>query len=360
MKYTVDDVQNTALNNLSGYDKNIGTWIWDITRGVAILWTKLWDAITDARSDYDPDALSGEALEAYVKSWKNISRNPANYATGYVTITGSGKVAKGTRVRNTSADIYYTINDDVTIEGSGKAAITCLSAGEVGNCEAGAIDRIILSNSGIISCTNNDAIVTGYEAESDDELRQRYYDSMLPYGSGNKQHYKMWAQEVDGVGQVQVERALNGAGTVELTIIKVDGTNADDELVSKVQECIDPLSYQGQGVGKAPLGAVVTVSKASEVDITISADIEIKAEYDNNIVINNIKNNIAKHIASINFIGNMRELSYGRVYKIILDTAGVVDCEHLQLDNGSSGDKTINQYCQGNEIFNITYALTEV
>ena len=353
MNYTTDEIQQDALDAMTGYDKTKGTWIWDIFRGVAILWNRLWDYITDVRGDYNPDKLTGEGLEAYVKAWKNIIRIGANYATGYITVTGNGTVKAGTRVRNTEKDVYYITTEDAIISEKGKIAVRCLTEGTVGNCSAGEIDRIILSAQGITSCINEEDITNGHEAESDEELRSRYYASMLPYGSGNKQHYKMWAKEIYGVGEVKVSRAPAGKGTVYVTIIKSDGTNADDELVAEVQEYIDPVSCKGQGEGMAPLGAEVTVFKADEVDVSITADIEIDAGYDKEEIFAKIETAITEYIGGLSFKNN--ELSYGKIYQIIFNNEGVVDCENLKLNTVRE-----NIYCDDNEIFKPSFTFTDV
>ncbi len=348
-----EDIRNIMLNAISGYDKTRGTWIWDIFSAVAIVNRQIWDTVNKYISKYDPANLSGAELDEYVKSWVGISRKAGEYASGIVTLIGNGTVPAGVRVVNTSNNIYYTILETVDVNGSADVAVQCEIIGADGNCDAGKIDKIMVSAGNITAITNTEAIVNGADEESDESLLSRYYDAMAPYGSGNKQHYVNWAKEVAGVGNVKVERAANGAGTVKVIIIKEDGTNADDELVSKVQEYLDPLDSQGQGNGMAPIGAVVTVTKADDCNVSIKCNISTSGEYDAATVLYNIKEAVMGYVGTLGFREN--ELSLGRVYQIILNTDGVTDCEDLMLNDGYKSIK-----CSENEVFKIDFEEVEV
>jgi uncharacterized phage protein gp47/JayE len=352
MNYTAEELQKEMLDSLTGYDKTKGTWLWDIFMGAAILGEKLWEELEDIRAGYDPDKLTGNELDVYVKSWRNLERKTASYAEGDLTVTGTGYIPEGIRCLRSEAGVYYQTTESVSIEGSGTVHIRCLSAGSAGNCDIGEINTIILSSGSITGCANETAFSSGYDEETDEELRQRYYDSMEPYGSGNKKHYEMWAREVQGVGLAKVQRAPQGAGTVSVTIIAGNGVNATDELVEKVQEYLDPIANRGEGVGMAPVGAVVTVYKATESEVDIDAELELKGEFELSEVVESIKSKINDYIGGLSFKNN--ELSYGMIYNLIFAVDGVVDCENLTINGGKE-----NIYCKDTEIFAPTYSFTE-
>lgn len=50
---------------------------------------------------------------------------------------------------------------------------------------------------------------------------------------------------------------MNGNGTVKVIVAGNNGMQLDDTIVQKVKQYIDP--EDGQGSGKAPIGARVTV-----------------------------------------------------------------------------------------------------
>ncbi len=351
MNYTASELREEMLESLQGYDKTKGTWLWDIFSAAAILGEKLWEELNDIRTGYYPDKLTGAELDVYCKSWRNIERKAATYAEGYINVKGSGTLEAGLRCQNSTSGIYYEIMQASVVTDGSRVRVRCIDAGSVGNCEAGRIDKLLLSSGKILSCTNENAFTNGIDEESDAALRQRFYDSMLPYGSGNKKHYEMWAREIAGVGLAKVQRTPDGPGTVKVVIIAQNGNNASDELVAAVQEYLDPALHSGEGVGMAPVGAVVSVCKASEVSVSIAADVEIKGEYDENEVAADVKSVINDYIGSLSFKNN--ELSYGMIYNLIFDVGGVVDCENLTIN----GDK-VNVYCGDDEIFAPIYSLS--
>ena len=64
---------------------------------------------------------------------------------------------------------------------------------------------------GIESVTNPTDFTNGYGEESDDDLRERYYSYLQdPPKAGNPAHYRLWAEEVDGVGYAKVYRTWKG------------------------------------------------------------------------------------------------------------------------------------------------------
>ena len=65
---------------------------------------------------------------------------------------------------------------------------------------------------GIAAVTNDAPATGGYDEESDDELRERYYNDLRnPNNGGNQQAYIAWALSVPGVGRVRIfPQALGG------------------------------------------------------------------------------------------------------------------------------------------------------
>ncbi|MGI6318486.1 MAG: baseplate J/gp47 family protein [Dethiobacteria bacterium] len=63
-----------------------------------------------------------------------------------------------------------------------------------------------------------DILIPGEDEETDESLRQRYFESLVSqaYG-GNIADYKQKVTALPGVGGVKVEPVWNGGGTVKLT-----------------------------------------------------------------------------------------------------------------------------------------------
>ncbi|HAU4840633.1 baseplate J/gp47 family protein, partial [Clostridioides difficile] len=71
----------------------------------------------------------------------------------------------------------------------------------------------------------------------------------------------------------------DGGGTVKLVIINSNFKVPSEDLVNLVQEEIDPIGHQGQGLGLAPIGHRVTVEGVTSTTINISAEITYKSGY---------------------------------------------------------------------------------
>ena len=148
--------------------------------------------------------------------------------------------------------------------------MTCEDAGIIGNAYFGPLIPIA-SVSGLASATLEDILIPGEDEEDDDTLRARYMDSLnsTAFG-GNIAQYKEMTEKIPGVGSVKVFPVWNGGGTVKLVILSSDGGVPSSTLVNTVQTTIDPEVNQGEGIGLAPIGHVVTVAAATGTTINLS------------------------------------------------------------------------------------------
>ncbi|MDV9338923.1 baseplate J/gp47 family protein, partial [Clostridioides difficile] len=96
---------------------------------------------------------------------------------------------------------------------------------------------------------------------------------------GNMQNYKDEVNKIQDVGGVKVYPVWDGGGTVKLVIINSNFKVPSEDLVNLVQEEIDPIGHQGQGLGLAPIGHRVTVEGVTSTTINISAEITYKSGY---------------------------------------------------------------------------------
>ena len=79
-----------------------------------------------------------------------------------------------------------------------------------------------------------DILIPGREEEDDNSLRARYFTRVRREAvSANKQHYKQWAEEVDGVGRAKIFPLWNGDGTVKVVITNANLEPASDILIKK-------------------------------------------------------------------------------------------------------------------------------
>ncbi len=213
------------------------------------------------------DTSWGEYLTKLCSEY-GVDRKAATRASGLVTFSGTARtvIPEGTLIQTYSGTQFQT-DEDIVIGESGTESVnaTAILAGSSGNVEAGSIIQIPISIVGVASVTNEKAMTGGYNAESDEDLRARYYEMIrTPATSGNANHYHEWAMSVTGVGAAKVKPLWNGPGTVEVLILDSNGNTADEKLISDVSSYIESVR---------PIGATVTVRSPTTYPINVSVDI---------------------------------------------------------------------------------------
>lgn len=166
-------------------------------------------------------------------------------------------------------DLNYVVIERI---GSGEYILECETTGNEGNLFFGNLIPIDYIE-GLESAELTELLIPGEDEEDVEAFRTRYFNSFeADTFGGNRADYKEKVNSIPGVGGVKVYRAKYGAGTVGLTIINSNFEKPSQTLIDTVQEIIDPLDEQGEGVGLAPIDHIVTVSAVNEfpIDITLN------------------------------------------------------------------------------------------
>jgi len=151
----------------------------------------------------------------------------------------------------------------------------CEQTGAIGNTEFGRL--IPIQNiEGLARAELTDILIAGDDEESDEELRERFYEVVNepPFG-GNIADYKQKINAIDGVGATKVFPVWQGGGTVKCTIISSDWNPPSQTLLDDVQTIIDPLQNQGVGLGLAPIDHTVTIAGVQSVTIDVETTITL-------------------------------------------------------------------------------------
>jgi uncharacterized phage protein gp47/JayE len=328
---TVGEIQTEILNNIPDtYQKTVGFEMWDFSRACATVISGLSSDLDVVYGKNDVDNLSGDELEKWVFQRKGLTRKPATFATATLHIIGTFEIKAGD-IFETAGGIQFKAIADTT---SSPVQVQCLIAGALGNVIADSITLMPVTIAGIISVTNPLAATGGYEAESDDSLRERYYEvCQAPPTSGNVYHYKIWSKEITGVGDAKVFPLAFGVNTVEIVIVDSNKEPASNDLVEQVQDYIDP-DISGRGEGQAPIGAYCTVNPATAKNIDVSCKIKLDGTCTLEEATANINTAIVKYNASIAFKSDF--VSFAHVGSYILSSAGVDDYSDLTINTGVS------------------------
>ena len=338
------------------FDKTEGSFFYDLHKPTAIELENQNKKIDETKSKFDLENLSDEELENAIKDRSGIERKEATYSNGQVYIEGAigSQISKGDLVA--SDNVNFISQENIILESESiYLEVKCEEPGQIGNVPVGAIKYFPKTISGISLVKNENAFTNGYEAETDESLLQRHYEKVrTPATSGNRRHYKNWAKEVTGVGSARVFSLWDGGGTVKVLILNQNKEIAAQTLIDSVQEYIDP-GVTGTGDGTAPIGAKCTINTAVSNTINISLSPILDNSFDENVILQNVKDNINGYFKSISFekdiTGQTEEIhvidnvSYAQIGKNILDSEGVLDYSNL-LVNGD----IINIDLQANEV----------
>jgi uncharacterized phage protein gp47/JayE len=159
--------------------------------------------------------------------------------------------------------------------------LECETAGTDGNLYLGKMTPVDYIY-GLTSAELTEVLVYGEDEEHTEVFRKRYLESINTQAfAGNVADYKQRVKALDGVGQVRVYRAdeWNGGGTVKLVITDSNNGVPTTELISEVQEAVDPIENTGNGMGFAPIGHIVTVAGVKDYTIDVELKITLKSGY---------------------------------------------------------------------------------
>lgn len=291
-----------------------GTFQYDALASNSIETAKLEVELEQAYKAAFADTAWEEYLTMRTREY-GVNRKSATKAVGKITVTGTGRVPEGSLFATQSGIRFVTI-EDAQIEKSGEIKIEAVESGASGNVSANLITEIPMSIPGINAVTNPTLTYDGFDEETDTSLLERYlFKVRNPATSGNKNHYILWAREIEGVGDARCIPTWNGPGTVKVIIIDDNHESASADLVKKVYDYIEK---------ERPIGATVTVVAATPVLVNIAA--KIIGEVDET----EFRKSVNAYFTEIGF--NSGYVSIAKIGKILLECTGVKDYDNLTLD----------------------------
>lgn len=239
-------------------------------------------------------------------------------------------------------DIYYTVSK---LQKEEKELffyeLICNEEGSIGNIEGGKLTPTrTISNLNLAEIYK--LAILGEDEEDTEDFRERYFETIksIAYG-GNIDDYRKKVKAIDGVGLVKVIPVWNGGGTVKLIITDSEFKEPTSELISKVQEIIDPIPFHQKGVGVAPIGHYVTVVGAKPRKINITCEIlksrdsnleeikrEIKSDVEEYFKLQRKKWATYEKVDSSIYVEN--DIRLAKITSIVLNVADVIDYETIK------------------------------
>ncbi|MER2039724.1 MAG: baseplate J/gp47 family protein [Solibacillus sp.] len=331
MAETVQEIHARMLRNTGdSFDKSNGSFIFDAEKAGAIEFSRQQKKIEGIQRKQNITNLTGDELTLAVYERTGIRRREATKSKAHVIISGSqgATISIGDYVATDT--VNFIVLEEKTIDETGSmiVLVECEFAGRIGNIPPNSINRFPTTLTGLINVYNPEAINNGYDAETDAELLERYFERLQnPGKSGNPAHYKEWAKETVGVGDAKVFPKFNGPLTMQVVIINQDRLPAAAELVNEVYEHI---------ARSMPFGVdELSILSADSLLINLQVSLSIKEGLVEAAVIEQLKNNITElYFKELAFKSDV--VSYAKIGSIIIDTEGVLDYQNLLVNGGTA------------------------
>lgn len=194
--------------------------------------------------------------------------------------------------------------------------------------------------------TLGEIYLAGADEESDDSLRKRYQELITKATeNGNKQQYKIWCEEFEGVGRAIIYPLAYGVNTVKAIIVTPEGIAPTQALVEEIQHYIDPNS-EGLGEGVAPIGCIFYAEAAIETVVDISLIVQLVEGYSLKVVKESIISNLEKLFQEVALSSIDKSesgvIQYIKVVSVLANTEGIMDFTQLKL-NGSDTNVVIGK-----------------
>lgn len=321
------EILKDMLSNIDEeYDKTEGGLFYDNLAPVSMEFEELRRVLDYIFLNSFAETAQGEYLDNITKE-VGVYRKQATKSKGAVIIKGTPNtvIEVGTKV---ASDTYiYLTTEEKTIGVSGEVEVKIESekTGKIYNLPKNTIVNFPITIPNLNEVNNPAETVDGYDGETDEELRERYYFKVRePVTSGNIYHYKKWTMEVEGIGGVKVFPLWAGNGTVKVVVVNSAIEEADEPLLKRVKDYLDEVR---------PIGATVTVKSAIPKPISITGKVRISKNIDFEVVKGEFENYIKEYFRKVGF--KQDYVSYAQLGNLLLSVDGVNDYDNLLVDGGA-------------------------
>lgn len=331
------------------FDKREGSIIFDALAPAAAELAQMYIGLDAVLDQTFADTATNEYLDKRCAE-RGITRKAATCAVVKGKFTPADVEVLGQRF---SCGIYnyVAIKKLEQTEDACMYLLECETGGTAPNAAAGRLIPIEyiskLQSAEIVKAEEIEEFVSfGTDAESDDSLRERYFESVRNQAfGGNIADYRAKVMAIEGVGGVKVTPVWNGGGTVKLTIITANEQDGDTDngiVVQNVQKIISET---------APIGHVVTVEGVKKRSITITTNLSYETtetEWNYEAVRKQLEAAVREYFGELIKRWDERDVLVVRISGIeqkILNCPGIIDVQHTKLDGIES-----NIYLNADEI----------
>lgn len=334
---TYENIKADILTDITLTDKREGSFVNDMVSPITYELERVYNQFDRMLGIMFLDTSAGEYIDKRGGEY-GILRKEGGYAKGYCTFTGdeNTEIPAGSLCATAGGLLFEVMEGGVIGEsGSVTLPIQAQESGDKYNVLEGYINTLPVDIFGVKSVSNGEKLLGGTERETDQELINRILMRLqAPATSGNVYHYKMWALDVEGVGNAKIFPLDNGPGTVTVLPITSSGRSPDAEIIAAVAAHIEE---------QRPIGATVTVAAPTEKMIHVAATLELSASVSLEEIKKEYTALLERYIKSSVF--RLSTVDYYKCLSMFYDIAGVVSVKTFTIngdtDSISIGEKEI-------------------
>lgn len=330
-------LQRTLDRVVKVVDKTEGSFIYDALAPTVAELHQCYLYINELENKVFVDTATGEYLERRCAE-RGIKRKTSTPATRIITFNNEVPIGSRWGKEDLIYTVQYRAEMHQTDSNKYHYGAVCNQAGAIGNRYSGEMINIdsIMNQTG---ANLNQIVIAGTDEETDEELRERYFNSFKDDSfGGNIQDYKNKIGALEGVGSVKVYPCWKGAGTVKVLVLGNDGVIPNQSLIESIQTQVDPTVNAGQGLGLAPVGHVVTVAPAESLKVNVAFNLTFKEGYNWETLQDTIKNTIGEYLKGLSKewsnVDNIT-VRLAHIESRILNVVGVEDVTNTTI-NGES------------------------
>lgn len=334
---TYENIKADILEDVTLTDKREGSFVHDMVSPISYELERVYNQFDRMLGIMFLEDSAGEYIDKRGGEY-GIIRKEGGYAKGDCTFTGDEnmEIPAGSLCATSGGLLFeVTVGGVIGESGSVTLPIQAQEWGDKYNVLAGHINTLPVDIFGVKSVSNGEKLLGGTERETDKELVDRILMRLqAPATSGNVYHYKMWALDVEGVGNAKIFPLDNGPGTVTVLPITSSGRSPDEEIIAAVQAYIEE---------QRPIGATVTVAAPTEKMINTAATLELSSSASLAEVKKEYTALLESYIKSSVF--RLSTVDYYKCLSMFYDIAGVVSVKAFTINGGvesiSIGEKEI-------------------
>ena len=329
---TYDAIKADILKEINSVDAGEGSFVNDMVSPISMEFESNYAQLEKLLGVMFLEDSNGEYLEKRGSEY-GVYRKKGSFSVGTATFGGNIGVTipKGSLVSGKNSLIFETQSEAVFETTEISVEIKAQGIGEKYNLPPNSILNIPVGIVGVTSVFNPTETLGGTNLETDTELLNRVlYMLRNPATSGNAAHYKMWATQVEGVGDAKIFPLKNGNGTVVVMPITSVKRSPPPQIIQKIATHIE---------GKRPIGADVSVTAPTEVLINVTATVVAVSGRSSTQILKDYTSLFESYIKESVF--NLYWVDYYKCLSFLYDVAGVSEVVDFKI-NGITGNIAIS------------------